>query len=450
MPLSVPRIREYLDPPVKVGFPDSTTFVENWGYEALLVSEGHARLPRRTRWLAYDKQHSAWSGGGPFYMCRVNLRHEGRVDFQKWIHYGLGGPLTLYGVGDLKDRKFPTRPLDLFPTWKTKAEELQAHVPKAYQRTRPGNPKAGLLQFLYELRDLPALPGRAFYGRKVTNPDPTGALRKWLKPGKLLPDTLRDKAKFFKGLGGEYLNVVFGWAPFVDDLRKLFELSTIIDAEIAKLRKENGKWLRRRVTLEDAVVDDDPVVFDVPYTYWNVGGQPPEVWFRNTRTIVKKTVRQERKVWASGSFRYWIPNVRSVQWEDRARLALSGSLPTPELIWRVYPFTWLTDWFVDIGTVMSNLSPNAVDNLVTRYFYVMEHKKYTERWTAFCQHDGSDAAGWLEWPEQPGATFASNYTLETKARLAHGNPFSPEIPSGPLSAGKLGILAALGLSQGIR
>jgi len=294
------------------------------------------------------------------------------------------------------------------------------------------------------------VPGRAFFGREILRPGGFTSLRKYLKPGGHLPGTLREKAQFFKGLGGEYLNVVFGWAPFIGDLEKLYKLSFTIDAQIAKLRKENGKWLRRRVNLLDVSIEDEPQVWDVPYTYWDVGGQPTEVWFRHPRTILKKTVTYERRVWAVGSFRYWIPNVRSVKWEDRARLALSGSLPTPELIYKVYPFSWLADWWLDVGTVMSNLSPNAVDNLVTRYFYVMEHWVRTERWTALCSHDGSNAVGYHEWPEQPGTTFESVFVTETKSRLAHGNPFSPEIPVRPLNAGQLGILAALGLSQGIR
>jgi hypothetical protein len=433
----LPAVRSWRFPRY-VGPTGSTTYVEDWGYEALLVSQGH---PRRGK---------AWAGGGPFYCVKRRVDHNGNAYYPRWIEWGGGSDLRLEGVGPYCFSHYPSHPESEFPSWAQKVEGLQALYPKGYEKIRPGNPKASLLQFLVELRDLPRLPGRSFVpgplGGRGFTPSP---LKRYFRYSGLGPETLREKLRFFKNLGSEYLNVEFGWRPFVRDLVKLYELSQVIDKEIAKLRRENGKWLRRKATLVHELSGEpaNPVVH--PYNYFYVGGQPGESIFRSAKTVLSIGSTIERRVWIVGSFRYWIPNVRSVQWEDRARLALSGSLPTPKLLWDVYPFSWLADWFLDVGTVVSNLSMNAVDNLVCRYSYIMESIHEHHIAEATCSHTGGFATGWQEWPEVNGAQFSTSYLKESKARFHHGNPFGLEIPEGSFTPKQLGILAALGLSQGL-
>jgi hypothetical protein len=127
---------------------------------------------------------------------------------------------------------------------------------------------------------------------------------------------------------------------------------------------------------------------------------------------------------------------------------LFGVAPTPQLLWDILPWSWLADWFTNIGDVVSNVSVNAVDNLVVRYAYLMRNTVLTQSCIADCSHDGSDAAGWQFWPTLQPHRFQSLYREETKLRV-EGNVLSPySLSDTPddLTARQTAILAALGTS----
>lgn len=143
-------------------------------------------------------------------------------------------------------------------------------------------------------------------------------------------------------------------------------------------------------------------------------------------------------------YQYYIPDTSSWQWDARARAVLFGALPTPSVVWEVLPWSWMVDWFTNVGDVMSNASVNAVDNLVALYSYIMEHKTTTVECTAVSQWESKYNQYWA----YPGGSCTSvgKSTVETKARCG-GSPFGMGITFSGLSAGQGAILAALGLSR---
>jgi hypothetical protein len=228
----------------------------------------------------------------------------------------------------------------------------------------------------------------------------------------------------------------------------MFNLWFDIDNAMAKLRRENGKWLRRRATIRNDV-DVDVLEDSVsPYTFAGVSGTPGDNVFRpaQTRRLVTRTTKKHS--WFVGSFRYWIPDTGDKSlWDAKAKAALFGVLPTPELLWSVLPWSWLVDWFVNVDDVLSNLSANAVDNLVTRYSYVMQETQHSIVASSICSHPPGMIPGWQHWPAAQNVTFRSVYTETEKVRVEGGNPFGLNIDSGDLSGRQLGILAALGLNR---
>jgi hypothetical protein len=258
-----------------------------------------------------------------------------------------------------------------------------------------------------------------------------------------VPKILFKRLDGFRGLGSEYLNVVFGWKPFVRDLQEMYNLWVTLDKRLGQLVRENGKYIRRKATISDT--NDTVVTQETEYSapFANVLGAPPS--YMQGRSVYSVKSSTKTRIWFSGSFRYYVPDIGSSQWTARARLALFGALPTPELLWEVLPWSWLIDWFSNIGDVVSNASANAVSNLTTRYSFIMKHVTTTTTATSVCWASVSTAPT-DKW-RAASPTFSSVLTEDSKARVGGGNPFGLNVSLPSLSAGQLGILAALGLSR---
>lgn len=405
--------------------------VDSYKWNGLLASESHWKL-----------RSGAWSGGGPFYCYKTSVDHGSalklplKVGFPgDWIYDDI---YTCMGVAPGPTRVPPDLP-SLAQSARDSAEHNLRNVyPSAYEQTRPGNPKASLGQFLIELKEFPSAIGTsAFGGRK--------ALFKGLKdyPVKDLPRLLLERFKPLRAVGGEYLNIKFGWMPLVKDLREIYDLSQKIDGMIGQLIREGGRPIRRKAILKSSS-ETTHTSYDYPYAYANVYGSPPFLP-DGGQTHYSVTTRESVKVWCSFQYQYDQPDAGSSLWNTRARHALYGSLPTPGLLWEVLPWSWLIDWFSNVGTIYSNLSPNAVDNLVTRRSYVMEEKTTETTYDAYVTHPGSN--GFYVYPRVEHQ-FRTKVKVESKARLAGGNPFgaSVDIPD-HLTMGQALTLAALGITR---
>jgi len=358
-------------------------------------------------------------------VAKHSLYHIGKI-VDHYSFFGVGGTYTITGVASAPTGGYtPPEP----PSWTQEQLTLQGLYPEGYKKARPGNAVASVGQFLVELRDLPRIPGAVLAARKV--------------PFSQVPRVLLKSLTDYKELGSEYLNVVFGWKPFVSDVRKAYRLWHDVDKRLGQIIRENGKTIRRKATVTDEDnTTEGTTLYGYPYA--NVYGNPPTWMGGSTRYVVKR--RTKEHVWFSGAFRYYIPDVGSSQWTRRARLALFGGLPTPELLWEVLPWSWLIDWFANVGDVVSNVSPNAVDNLTVARSFIMRHTLQSTEWSAHVVHGPGDGT-YLRCPSV-NQTFLSVETTETKSRVGGGNPFGLGAKLSQLSAGQLAILAAMGISRG--
>jgi hypothetical protein len=330
-------------------------------------------------------------------------------------------------------------PDPLVPDIDSQYLEMQVLGTAFVKSARPGNPLASLGQFLVELRDLPRLPYR-----------------------------LRATAQYFRTLGSDYLNVEFGWVPFINDLKRVFVLTTIVNKRLQQLVRDNGLPIKRRRVISDTIESDtilesefspcwgkfsDLLGSDVPEVqdFYNLG--PRGHSFLNGdlggsgRVKFARTTHLEE--WGFGTFLYWIPDIGSDRWTRKAVSALFGVNLTPELVWSVYPWSWLIDWFSNIGEIISSISENAVDREALFDFAVCRRK----RTYISCEVDCT----WPDWqdygnPDGPdsiasGSSFAfGSVSLDQKLRLA-STPFGFGINPGAFTARQWAILAALGLSH---
>jgi len=305
----------------------------------------------------------------------------------------------------------------LFPE-ESDAEQYGA---TAWRRMRPGNPTADLGIFVGEFRDIPrTLMGTAKFFSNLWKSQ--GGSRKLFAP---------------KNIADNWLNVQFGWMPFLNDLRKFNRTYDRINDSLRRIIYQNNRWVKKSCSIG---TDVETVVVGGSTTDCGLHPILPTSFYQSefpfrsgSHTI---TSQRSTNVWAEGKFRYYIPHgsFEGGAWEKRARLALWGGIPSPALLWELTPWSWLVDWGSNVGDILSNLGPNAVENLVAKYAYVMKRTDVELRLNTTLElHD---------------STFQDTfvYPLSWKTRVK-ASPFGFSLSSAMFSARQWSILAALGLSR---
>lgn len=324
-------------------------------------------------------------------------------------------------------------------------DDLASYGATGISRFKPGKPLASSGQFLAELRDLPKIPLNLLQRLKnfqSLESEISSVVKAIKRDG--TGNFAKDFAKKAKTeLSGEFLNQVFGWVPFCADLIDMYNFQFKVDAALLHLRRNNGKWKKRGGNLLNIRESD---------TQWAPGTQPvyPDGTF-NTNGYTgpgygtETLVTLEKRYWFSGEFRYWIPptTIYSNEWTKKAKSSLFGNDLTPSLAYQVIPWSWLVDWFTNVGDVIDNLSDPAVDNLVMRNCYVMGHTKKTTKVVQTYNRFSQTQIGYYDLG--PAKTISVK-TEEIKQRIV-ASPFGFGLQFPDLTPRQLSILAALGLSR---
>lgn len=391
--------------------------VTQYGFkdDVLLASEGHPRV------------NGVYQSGGPFYVRHREFRMEFvdidwtlngvRRRFSPRIGVATGSPTPLLTRSDLESQRL------------TNNANAAAFGSTAWKRTRPGNPVASVATLIGESREfLPSLPKRLY--------DAIGALIARKQSYRRLHGP--------KGLGDAYLNVQFGWLPLVSDIQKMYELYQTLDKRLADIVRNNDKGVRRRTKLRDST--DSTVTrweSTAPFANWH-GGVPP-TWVPG-RSVVEQIDTVTDKIWYVARYHYYIPDIGSSQWTKRATRALYGANFTPEVAWNLLPWTWLFDWFGNVGDVVSNISSNAVDNLTADYAYLMRTQETRTDYMGYCRWDGARNVVTNTSITAGSATCVGVTKTVTKLRIA-ASPFGFGVTFDGLTPYQTGIAAALGISR---
>ena len=292
--------------------------------------------------------------------------------------------------------------------------QLKAKGTIAIDRCKPTNSVADLGTFLGEaLRDgLPSIPG----------------IRSW-----------ETTARLGVKAGGEFLNLVFGWQPFISDIKKSAAAIRHAQAVIQQFERDAGRVVRRRYyfpterTLETAILGNNRRPW-----YGSTTVAPMNVIYGSGQLI--RTRETIRRTWFSGAFTYHLPTGYKGRGEmiDAAEKAkqLLGLDLTPEVLWNITPWSWAVDWVTNAGSVVSNLSAMAKYGLVMKYGYIMEETSVTDTYT-FSPTNINYKLGEI------APVIARSVT---KQRYG-ANPFGFGVTWDGLNAIQYAILGALGISR---
>jgi len=417
-------------------------------YRALLRSTGH--LFRDGRWTGDDD---------PFHVYR-DLENPGLGTLRTFVgpkdyfkgydpqfpQFGpsanfswrpaLGRAYSYAFYNDVYEEPIPD---PVVPSYADHSLGLNAAGTSYIARMRPGNPLGSLGQFLGELHELPRLPA-----------------------------LFRSRAKHFRDIGSDYLNVQFGWKPFVEDVINFGHTQLRLQEELNRLVKNNGIKVKRRSKHELVVTGDewvyaDPV--DRPFGFidgFDVDGHGVEqdfYCFGPYNTGADSHITGERLVsyrsetrvetWFVGTFAYYVPDIGSSEWNNRAKLILSGLMPTPAVLYQVFPWTWLADWFGNVGKILSNLSSNAVDSEVLLDPHIM--RKIVTRYDIEAQvswdYHEQQIGGIPFTAVSPGSDKLSYSHIRTEKLRQKASPFGFGLRTEQFTTAQKAILAALLFSK---
>jgi hypothetical protein len=362
------------------------------------------------------------NGTGPYKVQGLGRRYEGGLHTYAWtapiltnngkVKANSGDPLSLRAIGTT-----------------------------AIARTIPTHPVVGGAVALAELRreGLPLVPAASTVKLAVQQ-------HKLLRKGYRKASAGKVRGK---DAGNEFLNLQFGWAPIVSDLRKLAYSIKNAHKIVDDLHRGSGQKVRRRyefpTTNEVSGLYNEPngirsPAFDGDLGFvdaWMLGDGPTTFHMRN---------EYQRKRWFSGCYTYYIPPAED--FFGKARLyesyanRLLGTRLTPEVVWNIAPWSWASDWFANAGDVYTNLSYFGQDGLAMQYGYVMESNTSTF-------YTSLTARVNLVGKPNTYINISEDFTSRTMQRL-YASPYGFGVTFEEFTPRQMAITAALGLTMGQR
>lgn len=298
---------------------------------------------------------------------------------------------------------------------------IEAYGTEAISATRPNKPAASVSQFIGEVAKdgFPALTGMAL---AFAN----GGLS--------------------KRAASEYLNVQFGIKPFISDLKSFYKTVKNFNRIITQYERDQGRLVRRQHFMQKPIENSTSSEKRPDARY----GAPNSSFYQRNHenfyciaTGSKQCTRTESFSF-SGGFMYYIPQDEGIISEliqiERKLDRLLGTKITIEVLWNVAPWSWLIDWFTNIGPLLGNYEAFQDDKLVLKYAYATRKASHTH-----VAHWGWDPRSYLQ------VTNTNEFSLTVQlieTARERATPYGFGFDLGSLSEYQWSILGALGLTLG--
>jgi hypothetical protein len=214
--------------------------------------------------------------------------------------------------------------------------------------------------------------------------------------------------------------------PAWRDVRSFREANAKADEFLTRLERRSGKYNRRRYTLLDTRDVVETTLSTSASSTLDLSGNP----YR--KNPLRRTTVTTERVWFSGAFTYLYqrtPEQNEFFRRIREARDVYGLDLSIEVAWNLLPYSWLVDWYANIGDVAHNLTRFSQDGLTMRYGYIMRHKR-------------------IEYIYTYGP---SSFTTVAEVKQRRGaSPFGFGVDPASLSDRQWAILAALGQQKFLR
>jgi hypothetical protein len=238
-------------------------------------------------------------------------------------------------------------------------------------------------------------------------------------------------------IGSEYLNTVFGVLPTTGDLGSLHKAVKDFDGIIKQYYRDANKVIRRRT--KPRALPETVTVSSVSSTNPIAASRTPLNANLAANSKVTTTTRTNREIWYAGAFEYYIPENLSLFEKKYTEWSRAyGINPDPASLWNLFPFSWMSDWFINGEDSLRHLFLQSSEGATQRYGYVMCHTtRETEIvWSGNLYHGSTPIPH----------SITAKVIIETKQR-ERVSPFGVHYTGVDFSPRQLGILAALGIAR---
>ncbi len=239
---------------------------------------------------------------------------------------------------------------------------------------------------------------------------------------------------------GDWLNLQFGVLPVISDVQNAMEAHKQSEKIVSQYMRDANKVVRRRREFPETVETSVEIRTGAQASLLD-GIQRSStlaVALSQNGTLHIRT-RTSRRIWFSGAFTHYLPPQAGEWYRTMVKMnALYGVIPTPETLWQLTPFSWLSDWFTNTQDVIRGIFMAGTDGSVLVRGYVMCHSvidtEYT--WTGDLMINGSWKRSVLTWS-----------LIEEIKQRERTDSYGVDWSGVDLSAKQLSILAALGLTK---
>jgi hypothetical protein len=249
-----------------------------------------------------------------------------------------------------------------------------------------------------------------------------------------------------KTTGKTYLEVQFGLNPFLQWAKSMGTSIRKYKKLTSTLERNSGKQVRRRRQLYSntySTVVYDEALGSAPVWRMNLGNYDISQYidWSSARVIVTDTFHSTCNF--SGAFTYYLaPQLGSFNKIENALQKFNlafGTSADIDVMWEVTPYSWLVDYFANIGQILANVTDAAQYSQVMKYGYIM-HDLRARR---VIRITGAKAKG----SNTPLDLVTSDVTRRKKTRMS-ANPYGFGVTMDQLSPQQLAILSALGFAKG--
>lgn len=333
-------------------------------------------------------------------------------------------PLRIYGSTPTASTKYD----GYNPSYWTNADhagDFPTSVDWGFFRTKaiagldPWSTKVDLPLFLFELKDMPKM---------------LLDVCKLLTLGQFTDDMAAGWSRLSKfkstdwgELPGSFLSYRFGWAPIVKDIVTYFDLAKSIDDRMRYFRRLETKQRVRRTLFDGQTLDR--------INRQSPGGYVVKV---GTWKMLTADIREQQhlKVWFTARAKLVdpLPN-DGVALRSLSKDILLGLTRRPASVWEYIPWTWLIDYFANVGEYMR--AWEALTRVRVSNMNIMAHQVSSRSLTNFWLRDGLTCS-------------SPAHRVEQKLRRVYTYPL-PKLAFDPfLNNGQMAVLGALASAKTLK
>jgi len=256
-----------------------------------------------------------------------------------------------------------------------------------------------------------------------------------------------SQAKTLRGVGDDYLNLEFGWKPLLNDLRGLAD--SLLSASFGLFRPFGANHRRRDMKPIETFNRLDSTLVAPSAQRGAIavanGVTPPDNFLASSNSgatgQASLTMKTSQKRWAEGEFVYipkagFDPN----NYLDRLETLMSFDI-TPSVLWELAPWSWLVDWFAQVGKSIASMEAATSNRVLSTYFYAMEDVSSSVQSSLVITGNSGTRV-------YSGPKLLISSVERRRRRRIRGNPFGYSgSSSSSLNLEQMSILGALGLTK---